>query len=176
VRQRDPVEKEKRKTLNMKSRIALSVLFVLIAAIAFASDATAAFEKLKTRQGSWESTMEGKPLQVSFRVTSMGSALMGEMIQGCQDAITMFHMDGDRLTHYCDAGNQPRVVGKMTPDGKTMEFDFLDVTNFSSTQPGHMQHVVVTMLDPNHHVEDRTFMVQGGKPPIHEHLNLQRTK
>ncbi len=30
---------------------------------------------------------------------------------GPENMITMFHMDGDRLlmTHYCGAGNQPRM-------------------------------------------------------------------
>jgi hypothetical protein len=157
------------------------VLISLCAAAAFAqSDAQKSFDKLKTLAGSWQGSVDGKPLVVSLRVTSSGSALMHEMKQsgGSDDPITMFHLDGDRLllTHYCDAGNQPRMVGKMSPDGKTVEFTFLDASNLRDTQYGHMQHVVLTMVDPNHHTEDWTFLPQGGKPPIEGHLDLQRTK
>jgi hypothetical protein len=170
----------------MKSRIALSVLFVLIAATAFAADPTAAFEKLKTLQGSWEghvttfpqaAEIEGKLMQVSLRVTSMGNALVHEMTGTGRpdDPITMLYLDGDRLllTHYCDAGNRPRMVGTMSPDGKTVEFDFLDVAG--STQYGHMHHAVFTVIDANHHTEDWTYMQPGDKP-VRAHVDLQRTK
>src|SRR5205807_8279811 len=144
--------------------------------------------KLKTLAGSWEGkvttlpqepAIEGKPLQVSYRVTSMGNALMHEMtgMGRPDDPITMLYLDGDRLllTHYCDAGNRPRMTGKMSPDGKTVEFDFVDVGNYSASQGGHMQHAVFTIIDPNHHTEEWTFMLEG-KPPMIARLDLQRTK
>jgi hypothetical protein len=65
------------------------------------------------------------------------------------------------------------MTGKMSPDGKTVEFDFLDVAG--STQYGHMHHAVFTFLDANHHTEDWTFMVQGDKQ-VRAHFDLQRTK
>ena len=180
----------------MKSRLALSalsVLFVLIAATAFASDAAAtqsdaqkSFDTLKTLAGSWEghvttlpqkAELEGKLMQVSLRVTSMGNALVHEMTGAGRpdDPITMLYLDGDRLllTHYCDAGNRPRMVARMSPDGKTVEFDFLDVAG--STEYGHMHHAVFTAIDANHHTEDWTYMMPGDKP-MHAHMDLQRTK
>jgi hypothetical protein len=79
-------------------------------------------------------------MQATLRVTSMGNAMMHEMTGAGRpdDPITMLYLDGDRLllTHYCDAGNRPRMVGTMSPDGKTVEFDFLDVAG--STKYGHM--------------------------------------
>jgi hypothetical protein len=120
--------------------------------------------------------MEGQLMQVTFRVTSMGNALVHEMRgDGPDDPITMLYLDGDRLllTHYCDAGNRPRMVGKMSPDGKAVEFDFLDVAG--STQYGHMHHAVFTVIDANHHSEDWTFMMPGDKP-MRAHVDLQRTK
>jgi hypothetical protein len=141
------------------------------------SDSHAAFEKLKSLQGSWTGKgPEGQSLRVSFRVTSNGSALMSE-IEGAEDMITMFHLDGDRLmmTHYCGAGNQPRMLGTMSPDGKTVSFNFLDATNVLSTQPGHMEQLVVKMIDPNHHTEEWSFLAEDGKVQ-HELFDLQRTK
>jgi hypothetical protein len=177
-------------------RFTLPVVLMSLSTVAFAqsdaqkpvapSDAQKSFDKLKTLAGSWEghvttvplqAEIEGKLMQVTLRVTSMGNALMHEMTGAGRpdDPITMLYLDEDRLllTHYCDAGNRPRMVGKMSPDGKTVEFDFLDVAG--STQYGHMHHAVFTFLDANHHTEDWTFMVEGEKP-VHAHFDLQRTK
>ena len=51
---------------------------------------------------------------VVFRPTSGGSALLSEIV-GVEDMITMFHLDNDRvlMTHYCGAGNQPRMQATM---------------------------------------------------------------
>jgi len=153
----------------MKSfRFMLFVVLISLSAVAFAqSDAQNSFDKLKTLAGSWEGTMDGKPLLVSFRVTSMGNALMHEMTGGGRpdDPITMFHLDGDRLilNHYCDAGNQPRMVGTISSDGKTITFNFLDATNLLSSQMGHMQHVVFNLIDSNHHTELWEFEMGDGK-------------
>jgi hypothetical protein len=121
--------------------------------------------------------IEGKPMQVSLRVTSMGNAIVHEATGAGRpdDPITMLYLDEDRLllTHYCDAGNRPRMVGKMSSDGKTVEFEFLDVAG--STQYGHMHHAVFTFVDANHHIEDWTYMHPGDKP-LRAHFELTRTK
>ena len=64
------------------------------------------------------------------------------------------------------------MTGKMSPDGKTVEFEFLDVAG--STQYGHMHHAVFTIIDANHHNEDWTFMMKD--KPVHAHFDLQRAK
>jgi len=171
----------------MKSlRLVLAVVLMSLSAVAFAqSDAQKSFDQLKTLAGSWEGVVktfpptpeaDGKHAQTTLRVTSMGNALMHEMrIEGrADDPITMFYMNDDRLTltHYCDAGNRPRMTAKASPDGKTVEFEFLDVAG--STQYGHMHHALFTFIDANHHTEDWTFMV--GDKPVQAHFELQRTK
>lgn len=177
----------------MKSlRWMLFAVLISISAVAFAqsdtqkSDAQQTFDKLKTLAGSWEGHVTTVPkdfvqgsndlMQVSLRVTSRGNALMHEMKgDGPDDPITMLYLDQDRLilTHFCDAGNRPRMVGKISPDGKTVEFDFLDVAG--NTQHGHMQHAKFTFIDANHHTEDWTFMLKGDKA-VQAHVELQRTK
>jgi hypothetical protein len=66
------------------------------------------------------------------------------------------------------------MAGKLSPDGKTLEFDLVDVGNYSSTQGGHMQHAVFNIIDANHHTEEWTFFLEG-KPPMIAHLDLKRT-
>jgi hypothetical protein len=182
-------------------RIALSVGFLMaVCALTFTqafaqpegkkSEAQISFDKLKTLAGTWKGAIKVDPPQpgmggdegwVSFRVTSKGNALVHEMKQpgtpddpSKDDPITMLYLDGDRLmlTHYCDAGNRPRMAGKMSTDGKTVEFDFLDVAG--GTQYGHMHHAIFTFVDDNHHIEDWTYM--AGDQPIHARFDLQRAK
>jgi hypothetical protein len=163
----------------MKSlHIALAIFVVLLTSAALAQSSTqAAFEKIKALQGSWAGKAADKDVQISFRVTSGGSAVMSE-IHGEEDMISMLHLDGERLlmTHYCGAGNQPRMVGTVSPDGKTITFNFLDATNVLSSQPGHMERLVLTMLDANHHTEEWTFLAQDGKLHQHELFDLQRKR
>jgi hypothetical protein len=167
--------------MKMKAtRSMLCVVLMSISTLAFAqSDAQKSFDKLKALAGSWEGSMDGKSLQVSLRVTSKGNALMHEMtVAGIpDDPITMFNLDGARLlmTHYCDAGNQPRFVGTISPDGKTITFDFIGATNLLSSQMGHMQHVVFTLIDADHHTEKWEFAMADGKP-MGGLLDLRRTK
>jgi hypothetical protein len=100
---------------------------------------------------------------VVFKTTGHGSAVMSE-IEGHEDMISMFHMDGPNrllLTHYCAVGNAPRMAASISPDGKTITFNFVDATNLASPDAGHMQKMVLTMLDDNHHTEVWTFADHG---------------
>jgi hypothetical protein len=155
-----------------------TAMFVLLTTFApAASDGSKAFAKLKSLEGSWSGkTPDGHTVQVSNRVTSSGSVLMSE-ITGQEDMITMFHLDGGRLlmTHYCAAGNQPRMVASLSPDGKTITFDFLDATNLLPSQGGHMERVVFTLIDADHHSEDWQFAQDGGQK-LHEKFDLERQK
>jgi len=155
------------------------------------SEAQKSFDTMKTFAGEWEGPVTvpevpamngGKPLHVSMRVTSRGHAVVHELQEAdtpldpakYDHPVTMLYVDGDQLNliHYCDAGNRPRMVGKMSPDSKTVEFGLVEVSG--STQHGHMHHAVFTYVDANHHIEDWTYMM--GDKPIHAHFDLQRTK
>jgi hypothetical protein len=124
---------------------------------------------------------EGKDmhLDVTLRVTSLGNTLMHEMKSNAapDDPITMFTIDGDKLvlTHYCDAGNQPHMVGTVSPDGKTYTFNFVSATNLLPTQHGHMQQVVFSFIDPDHHTEKWEFAMADGRT-MGGLLDLKREK
>ncbi len=184
----------------MKSlRMMLAVVLVSLATVAVAqsdappSDAEKSFDKMKTLAGTWEGKvtvdppmkdMAGNPLmRITLRETSRGNALVHEM-KGAGDPddpkrfdhpVTMVYVDGDKLTltHYCDAGNRPRMVAKPSSEAKAVEFGLVDVSG--STARGHMDHAVFTVVDPDHHIEDWTYMMPGDKP-IHAHMDLQRVK
>ena len=154
------------------------------------TSAQLAFARLKTLAGNWkgEASMGPgmkAPVRVSLRVTSGGAAMLHEMVPegrsddpsiGDDDPVTMLYVDGDRLilTHYCDSGkNRPRMVGKLSPDGNTVEFDFLDVSGGNAN--GHMHQAVFTIIDANHHTEDWTYMSPNDKPAP-AHIDLVRAK
>lgn len=160
------------------------------------TDAQKSFALLKSLAGSWEgpATLDapghhehgnGAPdsVKVQLRVTSRGNALVHEMgeLKPNEDPakydhpVTMFYLDEGRLllTHFCDAGNRPRMVAKLSEDGKKIEFDFLDLSG--SDKQGHMYHAVFTIIDADHHIEEWTYMIPGDKP-MRGHLDLQRVK
>ncbi len=175
-------------------RIVLAVALVSLATAALAqSDAQKSFDKMKTLAGTWEGRVTTDPpmdamgnnaqVQVTMRVTSRGNALVHEM-KGAGDLddpakydhpVTMFYVDGDKvmLTHYCDAGNRPRMSAQTWPEGKALEFGFVDLSG--GTQFGHMDHAAFTVVDGNHHTEDWIYMMPGDKP-MHAHMDLQRVK
>lgn len=93
---------------------------------------------------------------------------------GPENMITMFHMDGDRLimTHYCGAGNQPRMK-VISDDPKSISFEFFDGTNIGPGA-GHMQHVTFTQPDSDHHTEEWVFLDHGKE--LKELFTLERAK
>lgn len=170
-------------------RLAILIILVATAAVALPqqmpmsktsgpqSDAQKAFEKLKTLAGSWEGSIMGMPVQLTFRVTSSGNAILLEGTSRAMrdNPITMLYVERDRLllTHYCDSGNRPRMQGKLSPDGKTVTFDFLDVSG--NAERFLMHDAAFTLIDANHHIEEWTY-ITSGKPPMRGRAEFKRTK
>ena len=163
-----------------RSGITISLVVLLSALAAYAqSSSHQSFDSIKGLAGTWEGKNQmGDSVQVAYKLTAGDSAVMSD-IQTSKpghdlDMITMFNMDGDRLlmTHYCSAGNQPRMQASASPDGKTITFDFVDATNLSASQPGHMQRVIFTFVDANHHIEEWHFAAPGKE--IVERFDLQK--
>jgi hypothetical protein len=160
-------------------RYVVTIAVVLCASGALGqSNALKTFDTLKALTGNWEGkNNQGQTLRVSFRETAGGSALLSEIHgDGPENMISMIHLDGDRLlmTHYCGAGNQPRMKATLAPDAKSVVFDYIDATNLASADAGHMQHVVFAMPDADHHTEEWTFLDHGKE--MKELFTLQRAK
>ena len=156
-------------------RIAACIMLFTTAVFA-QSDAQKSFDQLKSLTGSWEGKNSmGQSVQVSYRMTAGGSALMSEIVGHGETMISMINFDGPNrllLTHYCAVGNQPRMQASASPDGKTITFNFLDATNLDNPQSGHMDHVVIAMLGPDHHTEEWNFIDHGKE--IKEFFDLTR--
>jgi hypothetical protein len=158
-------------------KLVILIILVATSAVGFAqeppkaasaqSDAKKAFAKLQTLTGSWQGTVMGMSVNVTIRPASSGTAILheatGDGKRPPNHEITMFYVEGDRLlaTHFCDGGNRVRWEGKMSPDGKTIEFSFLDVAG--GTRGGLAKDMVFTMIDADKHAIVLNFITPDGK-------------
>jgi hypothetical protein len=92
--------------------------------------------------------------------------------------LTVYHVDGKRLmlTHYCMAGNQPRMVaGPLNAQTGEIEFHFLDATNLASPDAGHMRNAKLQLIDRDHLSSEWQFF-ENGKPKMTEKARYTRVK
>ena len=147
------------------------------------TEAQKTFEWMRNLAGEWEGAvtvtpdipqMRGAKLHLTMRVLSRGNTIAHEFqevgkpldFMKYDHPMTMIYLaEGKQqleLVHYCDAGNRPRMRASASPDGKTVAFDFVDITG--PTNYGHMHSGVFTYIDENHHTEEWTFILPGNKP------------
>ena len=104
--------------------------------------------------GDWEMTDEEgtRHHAATFAMTAGGSAVREIMFPGdAQEMTNLYHMDGGDLviTHYCAAGNQPRMVASQaveTDDGTVFRFEFESVSNLRESHDHYMGNMTLTIL------------------------------
>ncbi|MSU57917.1 MAG: hypothetical protein EXS35_07000 [Pedosphaera sp.] len=110
-----------------------------------ATPAELAFARLKNLAGEWHGRVgdraQGPEATVVYRLTAGGSTVMETLFPGTpHEMVTMYLLEGGKLvlTHYCAAGNQPKMAltKKSTPDA--LDFNFIGGANISSRRDGHM--------------------------------------
>ena len=88
-----------------------------------ASKANDTFNLIKALVGDWQGSYEwiGKnrkgPMNARYYLTGNGTAVVEDLIvDGNANMTTVYHLDGAdlRATHYCAAGNQPRLKATST--------------------------------------------------------------
>ena len=130
-----------------------------------ASKGSAGFDKMKSLEGTWEgSDPDGKTVRVSYKTVSAGTAVQETIDHnGMEGAmISMYHLDGERLmmTHYCSAGNQPRMrLTSGTPS--SLSFEMFDATNHASKDDLIMNRLIITWVNDTHITEAWTARVKG---------------
>jgi len=146
---------------------------------AMPEQARAAFERFKKLDGQWQGrSTKGWEEVVSFKTIAQGSIVVETSFDAHpnETMMTMFHLDGERLmlTHYCVAGNQPRLQATAFEDeGRSITFTFLDATNLPSRDHGHMDKLIFRFLD-DHHVTSQWTWYQNGKESWMEVIKLER--
>ena len=161
----------------------LRVLLLIAAAINAKSPVTssevqadAAFARLKSLTGDWQSTgPQGEHSWMKFQVISGGSAVMERfgssmLPPNAGEMVTIYYVDrGDLvMTHYCIAHNQPHLRATHY-DSRTgeLDFDFVDGGNISTGNEGHMHSMKIHFIDDQHYSGEWEFM-QDKSPKFNE--------
>jgi hypothetical protein len=144
--------------------------------VAAEASSRAQFERLKELEGRWVGTAlpgsEPATIESVWCVTAGGSAIEERLFAGTDhEMISVIHRDGPylMLTHFCSAGNQPRMRAIYTspPVPATgcywVDFSFLDATNLASKDDLHMAAVHLDVSDANH-MQSSWTAEAGGKP------------
>src|SRR5438270_8360975 len=107
------------------------------------------FNAIKALAGDWQGSYEwiGKnrkgPMNAKYYLTGNGTAVVEDLImEGSPNMTTVYHLDGAdlRATHYCAAGNQPRLKATSAiGNDKSVKFEMVDITNLSSPEAGHVR-------------------------------------
>jgi hypothetical protein len=132
--------------------------------VAAAGGSADAFAQLRTLVGHWEEQKSSESKStLDIELTAGGTALLEKfrMVEQGKpvEMITMYYLDGSqvKLTHYCEAGNQPTMRGTYAPETKTLTFDFESATNLKSANDGHMHHAIYKFIDNDHFQTTWTF-------------------
>ncbi|HEY6294011.1 MAG TPA: hypothetical protein VI455_20860 [Terriglobia bacterium] len=163
---------------SFRSLLMLSISAFLTAALGLAgSDGAAQFDRVKSLAGEWQGkAADGRSVHLTYRSVSGGTAVL-ESIDNAGEPlmVTLYYRDGDHLmmTHYCMANNQPRMRADAS-NGDSIVFTFVDATNLSSPDAGHMNAHSITWKDADHVTQQWTWR-QAGQEKV-ESFDLQRQK
>ncbi|MXY57920.1 MAG: hypothetical protein F4029_17765 [Gammaproteobacteria bacterium] len=136
----------------MRNGLLIAGVFLLAPVLSvFAGEKAGVMEKLAALEGDWmlldEDGRETEVVGSSFRLTAGGSAVVETMFPNSSDGhemVNMYHADGNRvlMTHYCAAGNQPRLVVEATDDENRLELRFESITNLATPDSTYMSEAV----------------------------------
>lgn len=125
-------------------------------------------DAIKSLEGEWTVTGEdGTTATIVFEVTAANSAVRETMFPGeAHEMTNMYHFDGDSVvvTHYCAAGNQPRMRSTASSTPHDIDFAFDSVTNYKKGQH-YMGGLRLVLVDENTLEEHWTSFDGGDHPP-----------
>jgi hypothetical protein len=148
---------------------------------ATAESARQAFARLRELAGSWRGrSTRGWEDTVEVRLIAGGHVVQSTSFEAHpgETMLTTYQLDGDRLllTHFCVAGNTPRLVATAIEDeGRHVAFSFLDGANLPSRDVGHMDRVVYRIPNANRMISRWTWY-QNGQERWLEEITLERVR
>jgi hypothetical protein len=141
-------------------KVGLLTIVLAVTCEAFASTqqrsaSAAAFERLRVLVGTWDVGERGGAgaggQTATYAMASRSTAMVESLLSpsGAIGMMTVYNVDGDRLmlTHYCGAGNHPRMTMKAVEDnGRRLKFEMIDITNLADREAYHSTSVDVVFL------------------------------
>ena len=114
-----------------------------------------AFARLKGLVGTWDNDVSStKPMKhdvggkVVYRLTGADSALVEtDFPSSHHEMMSVYHLDGDelRMTHYCAAGNQPRLrLDRASSTPSRLVFVFDGGSNLDPAKDMHIHGMTLT--------------------------------
>ncbi|QDV38783.1 hypothetical protein [Tautonia plasticadhaerens] len=134
-------------------------------------DAPAAFDLLKSLVGTWEQRDGENSFVITYRLTANDSAVVETYGPGTEyEMLSVYHLDGDqlRMTHYCAAGNQPRVIldqDASSPEALVFAFD--GGSNLDPAKDMHMHEGRLLLHDADHYTGEWTGYLDGKPSGTH---------
>jgi hypothetical protein len=118
------------------------------------------FNLIKTLAGNWKGSFkwigrasEGE-MDARYYFTGNGTAVVEDLISEGNIVMTsVYHPDGPdlRVTHYCAAGNQPRLKAKgFDSENRSINFEMVDITNLQSPDAAHVHGLELKLKDADH--------------------------
>lgn len=151
---------------RMALALAVGAALAVLGTPARAGGEAASLDNLKALAGEWKGKTEsGATARASYEIVSNGTAVLETLEEGEETMITVYHADGGRLalTHYCGAGNQPRMRAEKRAAGKTLSFTFVDATNLPSPEAGHMRSLAIRFESPDRINQTWTWRQDGNE-------------
>ena len=106
-----------------------------------------AFATFKSLNGRWAIESDGKtlPIEMRYEVGSKESIVMEQFGK----ELSVIYLDGENLlmTHFCNAGNQPRLRLKKVSQPGGLEFEMFDITNLKDASTPHVERIVYKVID-----------------------------
>ena len=148
------------------------LLCLTIGASAALGSSETAFETFKGFEGKWaiRSGQKTLPFEMTYEIGSKGSIVTEQFGK----ELSVFYRDGGNLlmTHFCNAGNQPRLRLRENTGPGVFEFQMFDITNLQSADADHVEKVVYRIVDDK--TIDLEIVWKNGKSEESEKYTLAR--
>jgi hypothetical protein len=130
----------------MTKLLRCGVLLFSFAALAMSlpaqNNSEAAFATFKSLNGRWAIESNGKtlPMEMRYELGSKDSIVTEQFGK----ELSVIYLDGENLvmTHFCNAGNQPRLRLKAGDQPGVLVFEMFDITNLKDASTPHVQRIV----------------------------------
>jgi hypothetical protein len=106
-----------------------------------------AFATFKSLNGRWAIESNGKtlPIEMRYDVGSKESIVTEQFGK----ELSVIYVDGENLlmSHFCNAGNQPRLRLKEGGQQGVLEFEMFDITNLKDASSPHVERILYKVID-----------------------------